>query len=594
MRYIGCKQKLLPSISATIDKLLPQGGIVIDAFAGTGTVSECLKTKYTVISSDLLLSSVILTKCKTCLTKDNLRFTGLQGILAEGNVLETVIQYLNNREPVEGFIWSTYTPRGNRMYFTEENGKKIDAILDTLQSWQESNQITELEHTFLLGCLLESVSLVANTAGTYGAYNKTWDPRAEKALLLQNHFTLEGSEFNEVHHCDAATLVSQQECDVLYMDPPYNGRQYGSYYHVLETIARNDKPIVHGVTGMRDWSDTKSKFCVQKDVAEELGNILQSSKTNYIVLSYNNEGLLDKETLLHLLGTYGSVECQEISYDRYARSASSKKNTIEYIFTLKKAEPTLSVNPSWTNKIYHEDCLEGMKRIPDKSIHMILTDLPYGLTECKWDSVIPLEDLWKEYKRIIVPTGAIVLFGQQPFTSVLIASNLDMFKYSLVWKKSKTGNFAQAPYRFLSQHEDIAVFSFGKVAKNGKPRMSYYPQGTIPCNKVMKGKSGATEHREGRSTQNDYVQTVTNYPRSILEFGNEGKPEHPTQKPVDLCMYLIKSYTQEGEIVLDSCMGAGTTAVAAIQSKRQYIGFEKEKSYYDYAVQRISKAKPSP
>jgi site-specific DNA-methyltransferase (adenine-specific) len=231
-----------------------------------------------------------------------------------------------------------------------------------------------------------------------------------------------------------------------------------------------------------------------------------------------------------------------------------------------------------------------MKRIPDKSIQLILTDLPYGLTECKWDSVIPLADLWKEYKRIIKPTGAIVLFGQQPFTSCLIASNYEMFKYSLVWKKSKTGNFAQAPYRFLSQHEDIAVFSYGKVAKNGNPRMAYYPQGTIACNKTMKGKTGTTEHREGRSTQNDYVQTVTNYPRSSLEFGNEGKPEHPTQKPVDICEYLIKSYTAENDTVLDSCMGAGTTAVAAIRTKRIFVGFEKEKEFYDIAMNRIKKA----
>ena len=580
MRYIGCKQKLLPSIMATIDKLLPEPGIVIDAFAGTGTVSERFKANHTVIASDLLLSSVILTQCKICMNKDSLSFS-----------VESVFETLNQLAPVEGFIWNTYTPKGNRMYFTEQNGKKIDAILQCVSEWKHSKRITEIEYTFLIGCLLECVSLVANTAGTYGAYNKKWDPRAEKPLVLFNPFALEGSELNEVYHCDAATLVGQQECDVLYMDPPYNARQYGSYYHVLETIARNDKPAVHGVTGMRDWSDTKSKFCMPKDVAEELEKIVKASKARYIVMSYNNEGLLEKQTILNILNKYGAVECEEIPYDRYSRTRAGKSNVVEYLFTLQRMQVVPPVVNTWYNKLTHEDCLEGMKRIPDKSIHMILTDLPYGLTECKWDSIIPLDVLWKEYKRIIVPTGAIVLFGQQPFTSVLIASNLEMFKYSLVWKKSKTGNFAQAPYRFLCQHEDIAVFSFGKVAKNGNPRMSYYPQGTVPCNKVMKGKSGSTEHREGRATQNDYVQTVTNYPRSILEFANEGKPEHPTQKPVDLCEYLIKSYTQEGEIVLDSCMGSGTTAVAAIQSKRNFIGFEKDKSYYDYAVQRISKVK---
>jgi site-specific DNA-methyltransferase (adenine-specific) len=228
-----------------------------------------------------------------------------------------------------------------------------------------------------------------------------------------------------------------------------------------------------------------------------------------------------------------------------------------------------------------------MKTIPDKSIDLILTDLPYGLTECKWDSVIPLKEMWEAYKRIIKPTGAIVLFAQQPFSSMLVSSNFEMFKYSLVWKKSKTGNFAQAPYRFLCEHEDILVFSFGKVSKNGIPRMKYFPQGTKECNIKMKGKNGNTAHREGRAVQKDYVQTVTNYPRTILDFGNEGKPLHPTQKPIEICEYLIRSYTSEGDIVLDSCMGACTTASAAIRTKRMYVGYEKEKEYYDIAQSRI-------
>jgi site-specific DNA-methyltransferase (adenine-specific) len=168
-----------------------------------------------------------------------------------------------------------------------------------------------------------------------------------------------------------------------------------------------------------------------------------------------------------------------------------------------------------------------------------------------------------------------------------------MFKYSLVWKKSKTGNFAQAPYRFLCEHEDILVFSYGKVSKNGNPRMKYFPQGTQPCNKVMKGKTGNSEHRGGRATQSDYVQTVTNYPRSVLEFDNEGKPEHPTQKPLSLCEYLIRTYTSEGDVVLDSCMGSGTTAVACVASNRIYVGYEKEKKYYDTCIRRIANSSKS-
>jgi site-specific DNA-methyltransferase (adenine-specific) len=189
-----------------------------------------------------------------------------------------------------------------------------------------------------------------------------------------------------------------------------------------------------------------------------------------------------------------------------------------------------------------------------------------------------------QYKRIIKPYGTIILFGQQPFTSRLVSSNYDMFKYSLVWQKSKPGGFAQAPYKILCEHEDILIFSYGKTAKNAINKMVYNPQGTMPCNKIMKGKTGNTEHRKNRSTQEDYVQTVTNYPRSILKFANPGNTIHPTQKPIDLIEYLILTFSNENDIVLDSCMGSGTTAMAAIHTKRNYIGYEIEKKYLDSQI----------
>jgi adenine-specific DNA methylase len=589
MRYLGCKTKLIPFIKKTVDDILAGSGIVFDTFSGTGTVSDSLKSTYTMVACDILHSSSIITKCKTLINKENITFTGITDLLKD----KDVFHYLNSLVPIEGFIWKTYSPKGDRKFFSEENSKIIDAILSKAFEWKSSLSITELEHTYIIGCLLESISLVANTAGTYGAFNKQWDPRAEKKMVIMNHFKLDGSDKHKVYTGNSMGFIEKEECDLLYMDPPYNSRQYGSYYHVLETIARNDTPDVHGITGLRDWSDTKSNYCINKLVENELSQTLKSTKAKHVVMSYSNEGIMSKDTILEIMKRFGEVSCDEIPHDRYnARKSNSKKDVKEYLFKLKLVQnivPAIGL-PAWYNTIYNEDCIAGMKKIADKSIQLILTDLPYGLTECKWDSVIPLADLWKEYKRIIKPSGAIVLFGQQPFTSCLIASNYEMFKYSLVWKKTKTGNFAQAPYRFLSQHEDIAVFSYGKVAKNGNPRMAYYPQGTIPCNKVMKGKTGTTEHREGRNTQSDYVQTVTNYPRSILEFGNEGKPEHPTQKPVDLCEYLIKSYSAENDIVLDSCMGSGTTAVAAIRTKRIYVGFEKDKEYYDIAMNRIKKA----
>jgi site-specific DNA-methyltransferase (adenine-specific) len=232
------------------------------------------------------------------------------------------------------------------------------------------------------------------------------------------------------------------------------------------------------------------------------------------------------------------------------------------------------------------DCIEGMKQMPSESIDMILCDPPFGLTECQWDKVIDIPKMFAEFKRLIKPDGAIVIFCQQPFTSKVVLNGIDIYKYSLVWKKSKKGNFAQAPYRFMCEHEDIIVFSKGKTAKNGNPKMKYNPQGLQDCNKVMKGKSGATEHRSGRKTQDDYVQTKTGYPGSILEFNNENG-FHPTQKPVALCEYLVRTFTNEGDVVLDSCMGSGTTAVACVKSNRRFIGFETNPEYYKKSQERL-------
>jgi len=599
IRYMGCKQKLLEKIHASVMKCAEQiphrPCVLFDGFSGTGTVSSHFSENgFSVISCDILHAASILTKCKVGISKDEIQFSNIV-LPTSHNPTEEVLSMLNNLPEEEGYISKTYTPLGNRMYFTTANGKKIDAIRKQIDSWLKETKITQSEHDFLLGCLLIAVSLVSNTAGTYGAYNKTWDKRAEKSLTLENCFRL-GDIKHNVFQGDLTQHLDSHECDILYIDPPYNERQYGNYYHLLETIIRNDTPEVKGVTGVRDCTDVKSEFCNRKQIESSLGTLLKSAKAKYVIMSYNNEGLISKDKIIELMTKYGEVRCEEIPYERYNRVKNKGSNVTEYLFTLKITTPMIVVPVShpiisqaadWHNKLYNMDCIQGMKTLPDKSIDLILTDLPYGLTECKWDSVIPLKDMWEAYKRVIKPNGAIVLFAQQPFTSMLVSSNLEMFKYSLVWKKTKTGNFAQAPYRFLCDHEDILVFSYGKVSKNGQPRMKYFPQGTKECNIKMKGKNGNTAHREGRAIQKDYVQTTTNYPRSILEFGNEGKPLHPTQKPIDICEYLISSYTTEGDVVLDSCMGASTTAVASINTKRIYVGYEKEKEYYDIGIKRI-------
>ena len=237
------------------------------------------------------------------------------------------------------------------------------------------------------------------------------------------------------------------------------------------------------------------------------------------------------------------------------------------------------------------DCLELMREIPDGSVDMVLADLPYGTISCKWDSVIPFEPLWEQYRRIAKPNAAIVLTASQPFTTALIASNLAEFKYCWVWEKSKPTGFINAKNAPLKKHEDVVVFSRGAAANNNPKRMTYFPQGLEPSGKRVKSKNDQDDAWGSRPSRNNdgYVQEFKNYPASILRVPSESKTVHPTQKPVALMEYLIRTYTQEGETVLDNCMGSGTTGVACVNTGRRFIGIEKDDKYFQIATGRILK-----
>lgn len=241
------------------------------------------------------------------------------------------------------------------------------------------------------------------------------------------------------------------------------------------------------------------------------------------------------------------------------------------------------------NRIYNEDCLEGMKRIPDKSVDMILCDLPYGTTRNKWDSIIPLDLLWEQYRRIIKDNGAIVLTAQTPFDKVLGVSNLKMLKYEWIWRKNKATGHLNAKKMPMKEHENILVFY--------KKLPTYNAQGLrkkeVPTlNKGCRGnkKEGAGGTNYGKSNK-DAIQTHSGYPKDILEFNVDMKPIHPTQKPVSLFEYLIKTYTNERETVLDNCMGSGTTAIACLNTNRNFIGFELDREYYNKSLSRIESNK---
>lgn len=232
------------------------------------------------------------------------------------------------------------------------------------------------------------------------------------------------------------------------------------------------------------------------------------------------------------------------------------------------------------NSVVNGDCLEVMKDIESNSIDCIITDLPYGTTSSKWDIVIPFAQLWEHYTRIIKNNGAIVLFSSQPFTSLLITSNPKMFKYCWVWDKKLTGNPMLAKYQPLKIHEEICVFSKG--------RHNYYPI-------MTKGKKRITGGGTSKLWDMSMAKTkITDeyYPKSIITYNikNRKSFKHPTQKPTDLLEYLIKTYSKEDDVILDSCMGSGSTIVSAIKLNRKYIGIEKDKKYYDIAKNWIDNA----
>ena len=243
------------------------------------------------------------------------------------------------------------------------------------------------------------------------------------------------------------------------------------------------------------------------------------------------------------------------------------------------------------NKIYLGDCLEVMKDIDDKSIDCIIADLPYGTTKCRWDTIISFEPLWLQYNRIIKDNGAIVLFGGEPFTSILITSNLKMFKFKYIWNKVKPTGFQMANYRPMKVCEDICVFSKAPATyvKN-KESMIYNPQGLFECERVIKATKKSIATNNGGDTTKAYIGKKSGFPNDLLEFYNSDKNRlHDTQKPIDLYKYLIKTYSNEGNLILDNCCGCGTIKVAETIS-RNFIGIEKDEQFYKIACEREFKA----
>jgi adenine-specific DNA-methyltransferase len=352
MRYIGNKENLTDKIYQVMKSKDIKGNSFFDFFAGTTSVGKYFKKlNYKLYSSDIMYFSYVLQRAYIS-NNEELSFEKLlnkikfQSTSLFSSPLLIVVEYLNQIEPVEGFIYNNYTPGGTsnldipRMYFSNENGKIIDAIRQKIEVWKTEKLINENEYFVLLACLIETVPFYANISGVYAAFHKKWDSRALKKMILRKIEFVLNDKDNFVYNEDSAELLNEVEADIFYLDPPYNQRQYAPNYHLLETIAKYDNPTIKGVGGLREYQNQKSKFCNANTAIEELEKIAKSGKFKSLILSYNSEGIMKQENIVSTLERYGVVEFVEFEYLRYKSNNngenSSKKYIHEQLYILQK------------------------------------------------------------------------------------------------------------------------------------------------------------------------------------------------------------------------------------------------------------------
>jgi adenine-specific DNA-methyltransferase len=330
MNYIGSKFKLSKFIKSEIKNVVGEmkDKVFCDLFAGTGAIGRAFKTESKkIIANDVEFYSYIL----------NQNYIGNHEKLE----FENHIKELNNLEGVDGFIYNNYCDGSfsQRQYFSDENGRKIDAIRQKIESWKTSRQINQNQYYFLLTSLLENADAVANTASVYGAFLKHLKKSAQKTLVLKPAlFDINDNE-HEVFNSDANALINQISGDVLYLDPPYNARQYGSNYHLLNTIAKYDTFTPNGKTGLRSYG--RSKYCQKNEVANTFESLIKNADFKYIFLSYNNEGLMAKETVEEIMKKFGKYDVATIEYQRFKADKTENRvhkatETLEYLHILEK------------------------------------------------------------------------------------------------------------------------------------------------------------------------------------------------------------------------------------------------------------------
>ena len=349
MNYIGRKFTLLPFLQdAILKRVASQQGIFFDVFAGTGVVGQHFKQLgFQIVANDIQYYAYCLNKA--CVGANRSPKFGRVARSSRGKFpsgVERTLSYLNALPGKEGFVYQNYCQGGNsdcqRMYFSDENGRRCDAIRERIETWRRRGRLTEQEYFYLIASLLDAADRVANTASVYAAYLKQLKKTARKTLNLEAVRLIRTQLRHKVYNEEGVGLVGRVPCDVLYMDPPYNQRQYCTNYHVLETIARWDKPRVYGVTGLRPHDGQKSSFCIKSKAPGSLEKMVRATQAKHVFLSYNSEGIMSKEQIMDTLAQFGTVDLEKCNHGRFRADVDrhnrvyKSNQVIEYLFCLKK------------------------------------------------------------------------------------------------------------------------------------------------------------------------------------------------------------------------------------------------------------------
>lgn len=359
MNYIGSKLSLLDFIDSSIQDTLrinnenrnPHEMVFADLFAGTGIVGQDFKRKgFNIISNDLQYYSYVINK-HYIENNNELIFEHLSSVIPalidSTDKVAVVLNFLNNKKDNPGFIYNNYCLGGTkndnfqRMYFTDINGIKCDSIRTTIEDWHNDNLITDNEYFYLLSCLITSVDKCANTASVYGAFLKHFKKSAQKEFTLSALPIINSVGNNIVYNEDVNTLIQHVHGDILYLDPPYNERQYSANYHLLETIAKYDEPYIQGKTGLRDYKSQKSLYCSNRTVLDTFDDLIRNANFRYIFLSYNNEGLMSLDDVKNVMSKYGQYSVYKQSYKRFRADTDENRNykdnfTTEFLHVLVK------------------------------------------------------------------------------------------------------------------------------------------------------------------------------------------------------------------------------------------------------------------